>query len=67
MVGNPVQTRLIKKIVFSPEVCPQCNTTMSIGENMHFEEGVDEHLHSMIARRFCNNCYTKYGEKKLLK
>jgi len=61
-----IQTRLIKKTAKSQKFCTNCDKTISIGEIYHLEEGVDQHLHSLLARNFCSDCYGKYGEKKLL-
>jgi hypothetical protein len=65
-VEKNIETRLIKKTAGSPKVCVSCNEEIFLGETYHQEEGVEEHLHSLIARQFCSNCYAKYGEKKLL-
>jgi hypothetical protein len=61
-----IETRLIKKVAKSPRVCTNCKKQIEIGEAFHLEEGVNQHLHSLLAREFCSNCYAKYGEKKLL-
>ena len=61
-----IQTRLIKKVAKSPKICTSCDNEINIGEVFHLEEGINEHLHSLLARHFCSNCYAKYGEKKLL-
>jgi len=61
-----IQTRLIKKTSKTPKVCTNCNLKIDAGIVYHLEEGVDAHVHSLIARKFCSNCYAKYGEKKLL-
>ena len=61
-----IETHLVKKIVKFPEICTSCKTKIFEGETYHLEEGVKEHLHSLISRRFCSKCYAKYGEKKLL-
>jgi hypothetical protein len=61
-----IETHLIKRIANFPKFCTNCDKTISVGEIFHHEEGVNEHLHSLIARQFCSNCYAKYGEKKLL-
>ena len=61
-----IETRLIKKVAKSPRVCTNCEKQIEIGEVFHLEEGVNQHLHSLLARQFCSNCYAKYGEKKLL-
>jgi len=60
------QTCLIKKVASSSNVCTNCNQTINKGEIYHLEEGIEKHLHSLIARKFCYKCYGKYGEKKLL-
>jgi len=62
-----IQTRLIKKTASSTKVCTSCDKEISKGEVYHLEEGVNEHIHSLLARNFCSNCYARYGEKKLLK
>ena len=61
-----IETRLIKKVAKFPRVCTNCNKEIPAGKAYHFEEGVKEHLHSLIAREFCSDCYAKYGERKLL-
>jgi len=61
-----IETRLIKKVAKFPRVCTNCKNIIPIDTLYHQEEGVEEHLHSLIARRFCSECYAKYGEKKLL-
>jgi len=61
-----IQTRLIKKFAKFPRVCTNCNNEIHIDDLYHQEEGVKEHLHSLIARQFCSDCYAKYGERKLL-
>jgi len=62
-----IQTHLIKKTANSPKVCTNCDNQITKGEVYHLEEGINEHIHSLLARSFCSNCYAKYGEKKLLK
>ena len=61
-----IETRLIKKVAKFPRFCTNCNCEIQIDDLYHQEEGVEDHLHSLIARRFCSECYAKYGEKKLL-
>ena len=67
MPGKEIQTHLVKKVAKSPKVCTNCNDEVPIGEAYHLEEGVDDHLHSLLARSFCSNCYAKYGEHSLLR
>ncbi len=62
-----IQTHLIKKVASDPKFCTNCNKEIIRGETYHLEEGVNQHIHSLMARNFCSNCYAKYGEKKLLK
>jgi len=61
-----VISHLIKRESSSPIVCANCKEKIPTGTTFHLEEGVNEHIHSLIARRFCSECYAKYGEQKLL-
>ena len=61
-----IETRLVKKVAKFPRVCTNCNNEIIVGNAYHHEEGVKKHLHSLIARQFCSECYAKYGERKLL-
>jgi len=61
-----IETHLIKKVAKFPRVCTNCRSEIIAGDAYHLEEGVKEHLHSLIAREFCSKCYAKYGEKKLI-
>ena len=61
-----IETRLVKKTSKSSKICTNCNNTIPLDTVYHREEGIEEHLHSLIARQFCNECYTKYGERILL-
>ena len=61
-----IETHLVKKTSKSPKVCTNCNNKILPGEVYHLEEGVEEHLHSLIARQFCSECYAKYGERILI-
>ena len=62
-----IKTHLIKKTARKNTACTSCKKQIKKGENYHLEEGVNEHLHSLLSRKFCTSCYAKYGEKKLLK
>jgi hypothetical protein len=66
MPETGIKTRLVKKVAKSPRVCTNCGNQIPSGDAYHREEGVDEHLHSLLARKFCSQCYAKYGERKLL-
>jgi len=61
-----IKTHLVKKVAKFPRVCTNCKNEIPIGDAFHHEQGVKEHLHSLIARQYCSDCYAKYGEKKLL-
>jgi uncharacterized protein with PIN domain len=61
-----IKTHLVKRLARETRVCTNCNNRINAGEIYHHEEGVTEHLHSLVARQFCNRCYTKYGEVILL-
>ena len=61
-----IETRLIKKVAKLPRVCTNCKNEIPIGDAFHHEQGVKEHLHSLLARQYCSDCYAKFGEKKLL-
>jgi hypothetical protein len=61
-----IETRLVKKVAKFPKVCTNCNNEIPRGIAFHLEQGVKQHLHSLIARQFCSDCYAKYGERKLL-
>jgi hypothetical protein len=61
-----IKTHLVKRVARDNRVCTNCNQKINAGEIYHHEEGVTEHLHSLVARQFCNRCYTKYGEVILL-
>jgi hypothetical protein len=61
-----IKTHLVKKVAKIPKVCTNCKKQIPPDEVYHLEEGVNQHLHSLIARKFCTECYSKLGEKKLL-
>ena len=62
-----IKTHLIKKIANDSKFCTYCNKQILRGEKYHLEEGVNQHIHSLLARSYCSDCYAKYGENKLLK
>ena len=61
-----IETCLTKKVAKFPRVCTNCNNEIPVGEVYHREEGVKEHLHSLLAREFCSDCYAKYGVHSIL-
>ena len=62
-----IKTHLVKKIARDPKVCTNCDKSILKGDVYHLEEGINQHVHSLLARHYCSDCYAKYGEKKLLK
>jgi hypothetical protein len=62
-----IDTHLVKKVAKIPRVCTNCRKKIEEGEIYHREEGINKHLHSLIAREFCTECYSKYGQEKLIK
>jgi uncharacterized protein with PIN domain len=66
MIQNQIETHLVRKQSKFPNVCTYCNNPISSDDIFYAEEGVKEHIHSLIARKFCSTCYTKYGEQMLL-
>jgi hypothetical protein len=67
MIQNQIETHLVRTQSKFPNVCTCCNNPISSDDIFYAEEGVEEHVHSLIARKFCSACYTKYGEQMLLK
>ena len=66
MSERVIETHLVRGQSKSPRVCTNCNNQILIDEVYHLEQGVSEHLHSLLSRNFCSECYAKYGERKLL-
>lgn len=65
-MSKEIHTHLVLKTASSPHLCTLCTSKINPGESYQLEEGVKEHLHSLLARHFCMDCYAKYGEKQLL-
>jgi uncharacterized protein with PIN domain len=61
-----IATRLVKRHSLFPTVCIYCNQQITPDSLHYVEEGISEHIHSLIARKYCESCYTKYGEQILL-
>jgi len=61
-----IKTHLVKKVARDPKVCTNCDEAILKGDVYHLEEGINQHVHSLLARHYCSDCYAKYGEKKLL-
>jgi ribosomal protein L33 len=62
-----IDVRLVKKQSKFPAVCTNCNSKIASDEIYYVEEGKKEHIHSLIARKFCKDCYAKYGERILIR
>jgi hypothetical protein len=67
MVEKSIQTHLVKKRSQFPTVCISCNRSIEINEPHYVEEGITGHIHSLIARKYCSECYMKHGEQLLFR
>jgi uncharacterized protein with PIN domain len=61
-----LETRLVRRHSQFPTVCIYCNKSIPPDDLHYVEEGITTHIHSLIARKYCDVCYTKYGEQILL-
>jgi uncharacterized protein with PIN domain len=61
-----IETRLITRHSQFPSVCIYCNKQILPNSLHYVEEGITGHIHSLIARKYCEACYTKHGEQLLL-
>ena len=67
-VGNKENNRYLdKKESTINTVCTNCSNKIQPGSIYYLEKGKREHIHSLIARKFCSECYSRYGERKLIK
>jgi uncharacterized protein with PIN domain len=66
MMQNVIETRLVRRHSQFPTVCIYCNKQIPADDLHYVEEGISGHIHSLIARKYCESCYTKYGEQILL-
>jgi len=60
-----IATHLVRREAKTDIICTFCKNKINIGDEYYLEEGIEEHLHSLLARKYCQNCYAKYGEKLL--
>ncbi len=67
MEKSIIESRLIKKLSNFSTVCTNCDNRIEPDEVYYLEKGDKDHIHSLIARKYCSNCYTKYGERILLR
>ena len=66
MMRKKIESHLLQKQSPFPTVCIFCNKTIPPNEIFYAEEGNTEHIHSLVARKFCSECYIKHGEQPLL-
>jgi uncharacterized protein with PIN domain len=66
MMETKFVTRLVKRHSQFPTVCIYCNKQIPSDSLHYVEEGITRHIHSLIARKYCEECYTKHGEQLLL-
>lgn len=66
MMEKIIETRLIKRYSQFPTVYIYCNKQILPNDLHYVEEGATGHIHSLIARKYCDACYYKYGEQLLL-
>ncbi len=67
MESKVLETRLVKRHSQFPTVCIYCNKQIPADDLHYVEEGITTHIHSLIARKYCTTCYTKFGENILLR
>ena len=61
-----IQTHLVRRHSQFPTVCIYCNSSIPPDTLHYVEEGISGHIHSLIARKYCNECYKKHGDQLLL-
>jgi hypothetical protein len=66
MMEKVIETRLVKRHSQFPTVCIYCAKQIQPDSLHYVEEGITAHIHSLIARKYCEACYTRYGEQNLL-
>ncbi|MBN1281302.1 MAG: hypothetical protein JXA00_06605 [Candidatus Thermoplasmatota archaeon] len=67
MMEKKLETRLIKRRSQFPTVCIYCEKTIPANDLHYVEQGMTEHIHSLIARKYCATCFEKHGDNLLLK
>jgi hypothetical protein len=67
MMEKNLHTCLITRHSQFPTVCIYCDKQILPNDLHYVEKGKTEHIHSLIARKYCEDCYKKYGEQLLLK
>ena len=66
MATEDMNSRLIKKQSTSPKICTFCGIRIEPDNLYYLEQGTESHIHSLLARRFCLDCYATKGESRLL-
>jgi len=65
-LGKYDQTRYLKKTKARTEhQCDMCNKLIEAGEYYYAENQKDIFLYSLHAKRYCSECYGKYGDQLL--
>jgi hypothetical protein len=67
MAEEITHSRLIKKQSNSAKVCTHCGIRIEPENLYYLEQGTNSHIHSLLARRFCIDCYSMKGESRLLR
>jgi hypothetical protein len=66
MMEKNLQTVLVTRHSQFPTVCIYCNKQIPANDLHYVEKGITVHIHSLIARKYCEDCYMKFGEQLLL-
>ena len=62
-----LQTELVTRHSQFPTVCIYCSKQIPANDLHYVEKGINSHIHSLIARKFCKDCYMKFGDHLLLR
>jgi uncharacterized protein with PIN domain len=66
MMEKNLQTVLATRHSQFPTVCIYCNKQIPANDLHYVEKGITNHIHSLIARKYCEDCYKKFGEQLLV-
>jgi len=67
MMEKNLETCLVTRHSQFPTVCIYCDKPILPNDLHYVEKGITAHIHSLIARKYCEECYKKYGEQLLLR
>ena len=67
MMEKNLQTCLVTRRSQLPAVCIYCDKQILPNDLHYVEKGITTHIHSLIARKYCADCYKKHGEQLLMK